>query len=136
MRRGKNAPSAYHTLLSNDITELGSPVGRHSIKENHQNGGMVPASHPHRLNHPQSKHAWCQSHHIIPWAVQGNTDIDDMCLLCSRCHHKVHDDRWVVRKKPTGKYHLKPPLKHDRPTTTRRNRGNYRRRRSHIKQRK
>ena len=26
---------------------------------------------------------WCQSHHIIPWAVQGNTDIDDMCLLCS-----------------------------------------------------
>ena len=36
---------------------------------------------------------WCQSHHIIPWAVQGNTDIDDMCLLCSSCHHKVHDDR-------------------------------------------
>jgi len=54
---------------------------------------------------------WCQSHHIIPWAVHGNTDIDDMCLLCSRCHHKVHDDHWQVRKKPTGQYHLKPPPK-------------------------
>ena len=41
---------------------------------------------------------WRQAHHIVPWAVQGNTDIDDMCLLCSRCHHKVHDDRWQVRK--------------------------------------
>ncbi|MDE0189083.1 MAG: DUF222 domain-containing protein [bacterium] len=78
---------------------------------------------------------WCQSHHIIPWAVQGNTDIDDMCLLCSRCHHKVHDDHWVVRKTPTGKYHLKPPLKYNRPTTTRRTR-NPRRRLSPIRQRK
>ncbi|MDE0131856.1 MAG: DUF222 domain-containing protein [bacterium] len=61
---------------------------------------------------------WCQAHHIIPWAVQGNTDLDDMVLLCSRCHHKVHDDHWQVRRKPSGKYYLKPPLKHDRPEST------------------
>ncbi len=79
---------------------------------------------------------WCQSHHIIPWAVQGNTDLDDMCLLCSRCHHKVHDDHWQVRKTPTGKYHLKPPLKHNSPTTVRRNRTIRRRRRTPFKQRK
>ncbi len=78
---------------------------------------------------------WCQAHHIIPWAVQGNTDLDDMCLLCSRCHHRVHDDRWQVRKSASGKYHLKPPLKHDRRTSTRRN-PNYRHRRSAVKQRK
>ena len=79
---------------------------------------------------------WCQSHHIIPWALQGNTDIDDMVLLCSRCHHKVHDDHWVVRKTPTGKYHLKPPLKHDRPTNSRRNGTSRQRRRTPFKQRK
>jgi len=79
---------------------------------------------------------WCQAHHIIPWAVQGNTNIDDRCLLCSRCHHKVHDDHWVVRKTPTGKFHLKPPLKHDRPTNSRRNRTSRRRRRTPIRQRK
>ena len=76
---------------------------------------------------------WCQAHHIIPWAVQGNTDIDDMCLLCSRCHHKVHDDHWQVRKKPTGKYHLKPPPKHQRHATRQRNKV---RRRQPLKQRK
>ena len=76
---------------------------------------------------------WCQSHHIIPWAVQGNTDIDDMCLLCSRCHHKVHDDRWQVRRKPTGQYYLKPPHKHLRHALRQRNNA---RRKYPIKQRK
>ena len=79
---------------------------------------------------------WCQAHHIIPWAVHGNTDLDDMCLLCSRCHHKVHDDQWQVRKTPTGKYTLKPPLKRDRRPSTRRENPHYRRPRSGIKQRK
>ena len=79
---------------------------------------------------------WCQSHHIIPWAVEGNTDIDDMCLLCSRCHHKVHDYQWVVRRKATGQYYLKPPLKHHRRTTNRRKTPHRRRRRAAIKQRK
>jgi len=78
---------------------------------------------------------WCQAHHIVPWAVQGRTDLDDMCLLCSRCHHKVHDDRWQVRKTASGKYYLKPPLKHNRPTPARRN-PNYRHRLNPIKQRK
>ena len=76
---------------------------------------------------------WCQSHHIIPWAVQGNTDIDDMCLLCSRCHHIVHDDHWQVRKTPAGKYHLKPPPKHLRNPARQPNKP---RRRHPIKQRK
>ena len=79
---------------------------------------------------------WCQAHHIVPWAIQGNTDLDDMCLLCSRCHHKVHDDQWVVRRSPTGKYSLRPPLKHHRRTRTR-NKTQYRRHpRSGFKQRK
>ena len=78
---------------------------------------------------------WCQAHHIIPWAVGGNTDLDDMCLLCSRCHHRVHDDRWQVRKSATGKYHLRPPLKHNRRTPNRRNPNN-RHHRNSIKQRK
>ena len=74
---------------------------------------------------------WCQAHHIVPWAIQGNTNIDDMCLLCSRCHHKVHDDQWVVRRSPSGKYTLKPPLKRNRRTTT-----HQRRRRNTTRQRK
>ena len=76
---------------------------------------------------------WCQSHHIIPWAVHGSTDIDDMCLLCSRCHHKVHDDRWQVRKRPSGEYYLKPPPKNLRYALRQ---GNNLRRRRGVQQRK
>ena len=66
--------------------------------------------------------SWCQAHHVIPWAVGGKTDLDDMCLLCSRCHHKVHDDGWQVHRTPTGKHSLKPPSRHHEPTRNHRRR--------------
>ena len=77
--------------------------------------------------------SWCQAHHVIPWAVGGNTNLDDMCLLCSRCHHNVHDDGWKVHRNPTGKFVLRPPpTQHGRPP--RRRNPNHRRHRA--KQRK
>ena len=60
--------------------------------------------------------AWCQAHHIIHWADGGPTSVDNMVLLCSRCHHKVHDNDWQIRQTPTGRYNLK------RPFTTRKRR--------------
>ena len=66
--------------------------------------------------------SWCQAHHVIPWAVGGKTDLDDMCLLCSRCHHKVHDDGWQVHRTPTRKHSLKPPSRHHEPTRNHRRR--------------
>ncbi|MYA39399.1 MAG: DUF222 domain-containing protein [Acidimicrobiia bacterium] len=53
--------------------------------------------------------AWCQAHHVIPWEADGPTDIDNLVLLCSRCHHQVHDEKWQIRKTPTDKYVLQPP---------------------------
>ena len=77
--------------------------------------------------------SWCQAHHVIPWAVGGNTNVDDMCLLCSRCHHNVHDDGWKVHRNPTGKFVLRPPPTHYGRPPRRRN-PNHRRHRA--KQRK
>ena len=77
--------------------------------------------------------SWCQAHHVIPWAVGGNTDLEAMCLLCSRCHHKVHDDGWRVRRTAPGKFVLRPPpIHYGRPPRTR----NPHRRRQQAKQRK
>jgi len=56
-----------------------------------------------------AKAAWCQSHHIIHWQDGGPTNLDNMCLLCSRCHHNVHDRNWQVEQTPTGAYRLRPP---------------------------
>ncbi|MFQ5556926.1 MAG: DUF222 domain-containing protein [Acidimicrobiales bacterium] len=33
----------------------------------------------------------CEAHHIIPWAVGGRTDIDNLALHCTTCHHRLHD---------------------------------------------
>ncbi|MGC5248881.1 HNH endonuclease signature motif containing protein [Gordonia sp. DT219] len=32
-----------------------------------------------------------QSHHLRHWADGGPTDLDNGCLLCTSCHHDVHD---------------------------------------------
>ena len=79
--------------------------------------------------------AWCQAHHIVHWADGGPTSVDNMVLLCSRCHHKVHDNDWQVRQTPTGQYTLR------RPFTTHKRRTHQRtpshpRRRPTTKQRK
>ena len=61
-----------------------------------------------------AKAAWCQAHHITHWMDGGPTNLENLTLLCSRCHHKVHDDHWKVVKAPTGKYSLRPPRNHRR----------------------
>ncbi len=58
---------------------------------------------------------WCQAHHVIPWQADGPTDIDNLCLLCSRCHHQVHDNGWQIRQTPSGKHVMLPPTKNNRP---------------------
>ncbi len=55
---------------------------------------------------------WCQAHHIIPWSAKGVTDLDNLCLLCSRCHHKVHDYGWRIHQNSAGRYSLRPPPIH------------------------
>ncbi len=54
--------------------------------------------------------AWCQAHHIQPWSWGGPTNLDNLVLVCARCHHRIHDDGWEVAKCPTtGCYDLRPP---------------------------
>ncbi|MYA73144.1 MAG: DUF222 domain-containing protein, partial [Acidimicrobiaceae bacterium] len=44
----------------------------------------------------------CEIHHIVPWEHGGRTDIDNMCLACSACHHNIHDRGYIVTKTNTG----------------------------------
>jgi hypothetical protein len=38
----------------------------------------------------------CELHHIIWWRNGGKTDVENLIPLCSRCHHRVHDDGWTI----------------------------------------
>ncbi len=50
----------------------------------------------------------CQAHHIIPYAQSRRTDIENLVLVCWRCHHNIHDHHWQVTHQ-NGKPALKPP---------------------------
>ena len=50
----------------------------------------------------------CQAHHIVPYARVRRTDIDNLVLVCWRCHHNIHDHHWRVVHR-NGKPALQPP---------------------------
>ena len=66
---------------------------------------------------------WCQAHHIVHWEHGGPTDIDNLCLLCSHCHHhQVHTNGAKIIRGPDGKFTLQHP-DHRPPDRQRRDRG-------------
>ena len=50
----------------------------------------------------------CQAHHVVPYAQSRRTDIENLVLVCWRCHHNIHDHHWQVTHQ-NGKPALKPP---------------------------
>ena len=50
----------------------------------------------------------CQAHHIVPYARLRRTDIENLVLVCWRCHHNIHDHHWRVVHH-NGKPVLEPP---------------------------
>lgn len=40
----------------------------------------------------------CEAHHIRHWEFWGNTDIENLVLVCTRCHHDLHDRGMVLRR--------------------------------------
>ena len=56
----------------------------------------------------------CQAHHIVPYARLRRTDIDNLVLVCWRCHHNIHDHHWRVVHH-NGKPALQPPDPLDPP---------------------
>ena len=54
--------------------------------------------------------SYCQAHHVLHWAHGGPTDIDNLCLLCSDCHHKqIHKLGADLTRQPDGTYKLEHP---------------------------
>ena len=62
----------------------------------------------------------CDAHHSIHWSNHGNTDLDDLILVCWYHHHWLHEQHWSLRPlgaghfqltDPTGTVHqLRPPM--------------------------
>ena len=52
----------------------------------------------------------CEPHHIVWYSKGGPTDIDNLALLCERCHHLIHDDAWQLHRH-NRRHRLQPPTK-------------------------
>jgi hypothetical protein len=44
--------------------------------------------------------AWCDAHHIVPRSAGGDASVDNLQLLCRRCHRRVHRYRWKITLRP------------------------------------
>ncbi len=65
-----------------------------------------------------ASNSFCQAHHVIWWEDGGPTDIDNLVLLCSDCHHKqVHERGAQLTRGPDGHFHLEPPPNQPPPTS-------------------
>jgi hypothetical protein len=54
--------------------------------------------------------SWCEVHHLKEWlADRGNTNLDDLALLCTEHHHELHCQHKTLRREPDGTWTL-----HDR----------------------
>uniref|UniRef100_UPI0025E04EC3 HNH endonuclease n=1 Tax=Demequina sp. TaxID=2050685 RepID=UPI0025E04EC3 len=62
--------------------------------------------------------AWCAAHHLRWWSHGGRTDLSNGILLCTTCHHRIHDDGWEIRIRD-GKVWFTPPAAVDQARTPR-----------------
>jgi hypothetical protein len=51
---------------------------------------------------------WCEAHHLLHWAFGGETDLDNLGLLCERHHGKVHHG-FRIERQPDGTWHTWRP---------------------------
>ena len=51
---------------------------------------------------------WCDVHHLVHWADDGETEIDNLALLCERHHTKVHHG-FRVERQPDGRWRTYRP---------------------------
>ena len=48
------------------------------------------------------KVSWCDAHHIHYWRHQGDTDFENLVLLCNRHHHHVHRHKLHLKLLPNA----------------------------------
>ncbi|HVE94108.1 MAG TPA: DUF222 domain-containing protein [Acidimicrobiales bacterium] len=47
---------------------------------------------------------WCEGHHVKYFSDGGPTRLDNLVLLCSKHHHRLHRQNWDARLEPDGSF--------------------------------
>jgi len=55
---------------------------------------------------------WCDAHHIAGWVESlGETNIDNLILLCRRHHTLMHNTRWTITRTADGEFEFIHPAR-------------------------
>jgi hypothetical protein len=58
------------------------------------------------------KPQWCDIHHVDGWVESlGETNIDNLILLCRRHHTLVHNNRWDIKRTADGNFEFIHPAR-------------------------
>lgn len=58
------------------------------------------------------KPSWCDAHHIAGWVESlGETNIDNLILLCRRHHTLIHNSRWTINRTADGEFEFNHPAR-------------------------
>lgn len=56
---------------------------------------------------------WCDAHHIVPWAQEGRTDVNNLTLACGSHHHLIDKSDWHTVMLKDGRPAWVPPASID-----------------------
>jgi hypothetical protein len=59
----------------------------------------------------------CVAHHLIPWnaPLKGETNIEELALVCDDCHHHIHDNTLTLYRDESGRWQLRPAKPEETP---------------------
>jgi hypothetical protein len=62
-------------------------------------------------------HATCEVHHLTPWnaPAKGQTNLDELALLCGRCHRTLHNNNQTLFQDTTGTWKTRPATPNETP---------------------
>jgi hypothetical protein len=52
----------------------------------------------------------CDAHHVVHWVNDGETEPDNLVLLCWFHHHLLHEQHWSIEPLGGGQFTLQDPL--------------------------
>lgn len=62
-------------------------------------------------------HTTCDAHHLMPWnaPAKGETNLDEMALLCGSCHRSLHAANHTLFRSPNGTWKTRPATPNETP---------------------
>ena len=59
----------------------------------------------------------CQAHHLMPWNApgKGQTNLDDLALLCGPCHTRLHEEQHTLYQDAKGTWRTRPATTNETP---------------------